>query len=87
MDDDTSSSNGETEDSFMLNAVAPDLNVTDSILSQAMGQSQTSELLTMERLRDRALAFEAVSSEDGRGWQDVSLVSVGDNHTHAEIEL
>jgi hypothetical protein len=70
----------------VVDVYAPDPVVTELILSQAQGQSQASEIGD-ERIRDRAVAFQAVSSEDGRGWHSISLVSVRDNHSYEEVEL
>jgi hypothetical protein len=70
----------------VVNASAPDPVVTELILSQAQEQSQASEIGD-ERIWDRAVAFQAVSSEDGRGWHSISLVSARDNHSYEEVEL
>jgi hypothetical protein len=70
----------------VVDVYAPDPVVTELILSQAQEQSQASEIGD-GRIRDRAVAFQAVSSEDGRGWHSISLVSVRDNHSYEEVEL
>jgi hypothetical protein len=70
----------------VVDVSAPDPVVTELVLSQAQEQSQTSEI-GEERIWDRAVAFQAVSNEDGRGWHSISLVSAKDNHSHEEIEL
>jgi hypothetical protein len=70
----------------VVDVYAPDPVVTELILSQAQKQSQASEIGD-GRIRDRAVAFQAVSSEDGRGWHSISLVSVRDNHSYEEVEL
>ncbi|KAG0651652.1 DNA cross-link repair 1C [Hyphodiscus hymeniophilus] len=61
----------------------PDPQVVELVLSQAQEQSQESEV-SRERILDRAKAFEAAAGDE---WNSISLVSTGDNHTHAEIEL
>jgi hypothetical protein len=73
----------DEEGLLMVTVSNPDPAVAELVLSQAEEQSQESEI-SAGRLRDRARAFEAV--DDG-GWQNISLVSSGDNHTHEEIEL
>ena len=70
----------------VVDVYAPDPVVTELILSQAQEQSQASEIGD-GRIRDRAVAFQAVSSEDGRGWHSISLVSARDNHSYEEVEL
>jgi hypothetical protein len=70
----------------VVDVSAPDPVVTELILSQAQEQSQSSEI-GGQRIWDRAVAFQAVSSEDGRGWHSISLVSARDNHSHEEVEL
>ena len=70
----------------VVDVSAPDPVVTELILSQAQEQSQASEIGD-ERIWDRAVAFQAVSSEDGRGWHSISLVSARDNHSYEEVEL
>jgi hypothetical protein len=77
---------GDEDGLIVIDVSAPDPVVTELILSEAQGQSQTSEIGN-ERIRDRAVAFQAASSEDGRGWHSISLVSARDNHSHEEIEL
>jgi hypothetical protein len=62
----------------------PDPVVTELVLSEAEEPSQNSEL-TGDRLRDGAEAFEVASNADG--WQNITMVSTQDNHTHPEIEL
>lgn len=75
------------EDGLLVVEVAiPDPIVMELVLSQAREQSQEEEI-SPQRVRDRAEAFEAASNENGRVWQDISMVSTGDNHTFPEIEL
>jgi hypothetical protein len=75
------------EDGLVVVDVSPpDPVVTELILSQAQEQSQASEIGD-ECIWDRAVAFQAVSSEDGRGWHSISLVSARDNHSYEEVEL
>ena len=72
------------EGALMVTVSNPDPVVAEIVLSQAQEQSQESEI-SADRLRDRAKAFEA--ADDGQGWQNISLISTEDNHTHEEIEL
>jgi hypothetical protein len=73
------------EDGLLVVDVAvQDLVVTELVLSQAREQE---EEISPDRVRDRVEAFEAASNENGRVWQDISMVSTGDNHTFPEIEL
>ncbi|TVY91467.1 Protein artemis [Lachnellula willkommii] len=75
------------EDALLVVDVAiPDPIVTELVLSQAREQSQEEEI-SPQRVRDCVEAFEAASNENGRAWQDISMVSTGDNHTFPEIEL
>jgi hypothetical protein len=71
---------------LLVDVATPDLVVTELILSQAQGQSQEEEI-SEARVRDRVEAFQAASNENGRQWNDISMLSTGDNHTFPEIEL
>jgi hypothetical protein len=81
---DSDTGNMDEEGALMVTVSNPDPVVAELVLSQAQEQSQESEI-SADRLRDRAKAFEA--ADDGQGWQNISLISTGDNHTHEEVEL
>jgi hypothetical protein len=68
---------------LIVNASAPDPTVFELVLSQAQEQSQESEI-PAAGIRDRVRAFEAAA---GGEWNNISMVSTGDNHTLPEIEL
>ena len=68
---------------LMVGVAVPDPAVAELVLSQAEEQSQESEI-SAGRIRDRVRAFEAAA---GDSWNNISMVSTGDNHTREEIEL
>jgi hypothetical protein len=63
--------------------VPPGPTIAELVLSQAQEQSQQSEV-SPDRISDRVKAFEAAAGEN---WNNISLISAGDNHTEVEIEL
>lgn len=67
----------------IVDVVPPNPEVAELVLSQAQEQSQESEV-SPDRIQDRVNAFEAAAGEN---WNNISLVSAGDNHTEVEIEL
>ena len=87
-DDSDRSDFDETDEDGLLvvDVSVPDPVVTELVLSQAQEQSQESEI-SDDRVRNRAVAFEAAVNADGQGWHNISLVSTTDNHTHEEVEL
>lgn len=83
-EDDFDTENMDEEGALLVPINNPDPTVAELVLSQAQEQSQDSEI-SADRLLNRVRAFEA--ADGGNGWQYISLVSTGDNHTHEEIEL
>jgi len=71
---------------LLVDVAVPDPVVTELILSQAQEQSQGEEI-SEARVKDRVEAFQAASNENGHEWNDISMLSTGDNHTFPEIEL
>ena len=70
-------------EAFFVDVRPPDPQVVELVLSQVDEQSQESEI-SEGRIRARVEAFEAAAGEE---WNNVSMVSTGDNHTFPEIEL
>jgi hypothetical protein len=66
-----------------VDLVAPKPAISELVLSLAQQQSQESEL-SGDRIWDRVKAFEAAAGEN---WNQISMVSTGDNHTNAETGL
>lgn len=83
--DTPSESESMDEDDLMLiiDAVAPEPVAADIVLSED-SQSSSSLEMSPDRLRDRQDAF--IAARNG-GWHDISLASVSNNHTTAEVEL
>lgn len=77
----------DDEDYLLIDVPQPDPIVAELILVQAREDSSegTGEMISPERLRDRARAFEDAVDDQRR--QEISITSAGDNHTIAEIEL
>lgn len=72
---------------FPVDVKVNDPPVTEMVVSfRGQGDSQGSAI-SGSRAMARDEAFNAASDIDGQGWHDISLMSTGDNHTGAELEL
>jgi len=69
------SSFASADELHVVNPTVPDPEITELVLSQAQEDSENSgeEMISDQRVRDRAQAFEAAMDENG-GWHGVSMV-------------
>lgn len=75
----------DEEGNILVNPPALVPAIHELVIALAEDNSQNSKL-SDGRIMDRVDAFEAVLSDD-QGWQNISLLSTGPNHSEAEIEL